>query len=180
VLEASEGLLAIIVVALDPRTLASLRQPSFHHHLVDLELCCAIDRGLSIDVDRRGEANVEQEHDCYTSNGENASSIITIARPFTKYAWSAALIRIDSRQGLGDITLGGLSVKLNSSGERKPTKDALSSGSYLDRQVRRQGCRDRDDLVTWLRDVGLALSRCRGGCDVANSSQGFDLGSNNW
>jgi len=77
------------------------------------------------------------------------------------------------------MTLGGLSVELNSSGERKLARDALSSGSYLDRQVRRQGCRDRDGLVTWLRDVGLALSRCRGGCDVANSSQGSDLGSSN-
>lgn len=77
------------------------------------------------------------------------------------------------------MALGELSVELNSSGERKPARDALLGGSYLDRQVRRQGCRDRDDLMTWLRDVDLALSKCREGCDVANSSQGFDLGSNN-
>jgi len=42
VLEASEGLLAVIVAALDPRTLASLRQPPFHHHSADLGLCCGI------------------------------------------------------------------------------------------------------------------------------------------
>ncbi len=74
------------------------------------------------------------------------------------------------------MALGGLSVELNSSGERKPAGDAISGGSYLDRQVRRQGCRDRDGLVTWLRDVGLALSRCRGGCGAADPSQGSDLG----
>jgi len=77
------------------------------------------------------------------------------------------------------MTLGGLSVKLNSNGERKSARDALLGGSYLDRQVRRQGCRDRDDLMTWLRDVDLALSRCRGECDAADPSQGSDLGSSN-
>jgi len=46
------------------------------------------------------------------------------------------------------MALGGLSVELNSSGERKLARDALLDGFYLDRQVRRQGCRDRDDLMT--------------------------------
>ena len=85
-LEASEGLLALILVALDSWTLASLRQPSFHYRLANLELCCDIGWGLLVDVDRKGEANVEQKHDCYTINGENVSFIIIIARPFNKYA----------------------------------------------------------------------------------------------
>ncbi len=70
-------------------------------------------------------------------------------------------------------------MELNSSDERKLARDVLSNDFYLDRQMRRQGCRDRDGLMTWLRDVNLALSRCRGECDVANSSQRFDLGSSN-
>ncbi len=70
-------------------------------------------------------------------------------------------------------------MKLNSNGERKLARDALLDGFYLDRQVRRQGCRDRDGLMTWLRNVGLALSKCREECDVANSSQESNLSSNN-
>jgi hypothetical protein len=121
-LKASEELLAIIVAALDPRTLASLRQSSFYHHLADLKLCCDIDWDLLANVDRRDEANVGQEHGCYTINEKNASFIIIIARPSTKYAWSVALIRIDSGQRLNDITL---SVKLNSSNKWKLVRDAL-------------------------------------------------------
>jgi len=88
-LRRAEGLLALISAALDSRTLTSLRQPSFHHCSVDLGSCCGIGWGLSAGADRRGEANAGQEHGCYTTNGENASPLITTPGPSNKYAWTS-------------------------------------------------------------------------------------------
>ncbi len=52
-------------------------------------------------------------------------------------------------QRFGDITLRGLSVKLNSDGESKLASDVLwqVAPTSIDK-LRRQGCRNRHDLMT--------------------------------
>lgn len=100
-----EELLTLNSTTLDFRTLTFLRQSSFHHRLTNLEFCCDIDWDLSIDVDCKDEANDEQEHDCYTINEENVSSLIIISRSFNNYVSSIAFIRIVFEQKFDDITL---------------------------------------------------------------------------
>ena len=52
----AEGLMAHNPAVLDSRTLASLRQPLFHHRSADRGVCCSIGRGHLATADSRGEA----------------------------------------------------------------------------------------------------------------------------